>query len=55
MSEGITEEDVMMLKEVFDYYEFTTNIGVLLPNDLKILCQENGFSANKKTIYEIIA
>ncbi len=54
MSEGITEEDVMMLKEVFDYYD-STNIGVLLPNDLKILCQENGFSANKKTIYEIIA
>ncbi len=43
-----------MLKEVFDYYD-SSNIGVLLPNDLKILLHENGYMANKKTIYEIIA
>ena len=30
-------------------------MGVLLPNDLKILLTENGFLPTKKTIYEIIA
>jgi hypothetical protein len=50
VSGDITEEDVILLKEVFDYYD-STNIGVLLPNDLKILLHENGYVANKKTIY----
>lgn len=30
-------------------------MGVLLPNDLKLLLTENGFNPNKKTVYEIIA
>lgn len=33
---SISEEDVIELKEVFDYYD-STRMGVLLPNDLKIL------------------
>ena len=42
------------LKEVFDYYD-STGMGVLLPNDLKLLLTENGFMPNKRTVYEIIA
>lgn len=30
-------------------------MGVLLPNDLKLLLTENGFTPNKRTVYEIIA
>jgi len=30
-------------------------MGVLLPNDLKLLMSEHGFAPAKKTIYEIIA
>lgn len=30
-------------------------MGVLLPNDLKLLLTENGFAPNKRTVYEIIA
>lgn len=50
----LTEEDVLDLKEVFDYYD-STGMGVLLPNDLKLLMAENGFQPNKRTVYEIIA
>ena len=32
----LTEQDVIDLKEVFDFYD-TTGMGVLLPNDLKLL------------------
>jgi Ca2+-binding EF-hand superfamily protein len=39
---------------VFDHYD-STGMGVLLPNDLKILLADNGFSPIKKTVYEIIA
>jgi len=39
---------------VFDYYD-STGMGVLLPNDLKILCAENGFNPIKRTVYEMIA
>ena len=42
------------LKEVFDCYD-STGMGVLLPNDLKLLLTENGFMPNKRTVYEIIA
>lgn len=47
-------EDVIDLKEVFDTYD-STGMGVLLPNDLTLLLTQNGFSPNKKTVYEIIA
>jgi len=47
-------EDVMNLKEVFDAYD-STGMGVLLPNDLKLLLTQNGFQPNKKTVYEIVA
>lgn len=50
----LTEQDVIDLKEVFDFYD-TTGMGVLLPNDLKLLLGENGYEANKRTIYEIVA
>jgi len=30
-------------------------MGVLLPNDLKLLLTQNGFTPNKKTVYEIVA
>lgn len=30
-------------------------MGVLLPNDLKLLLTQNGFNPNKKTVYEIVA
>jgi hypothetical protein len=30
-------------------------MGVLLPNDLKILLSQNGFNPIKKTVYEMIA
>lgn len=42
------------MKEVFDAYD-STGMGVLLPNDLKLLLTQNGFQPNKKTIYEIVA
>lgn len=51
---SINEQDVLDLKEVFDFYD-STGMGVLLPNDLKILLTENGFNPNKRTVYEIIA
>ena len=35
-SAGLNEEDIIELKEVFDYYD-STGMGVLLPNDLKLL------------------
>mgnify|MGYP002074792182 CR=1 FL=1 len=30
-------------------------MGVLLPNDLKLLMEQNGFYPNKTTIYDIFA
>lgn len=39
---GISYQDVMDLKEVFDAYD-STGMGVLLPNDLKLLLTQNGF------------
>ena len=42
------------LKEVFDAYD-STGMGVLLPNDLKLLLTQNGFTPNRKTTYEIVA
>ena len=53
-SANLNEEDIIELKEVFDYYD-STGMGVLLPNDLKLLLTEHGFNPAKKTIYEIIA
>lgn len=53
-SATLTEQDVLDLKEVFDFYD-STGMGVLLPNDLKLLLTENGFQPNKRTVYEIIA
>jgi Ca2+-binding EF-hand superfamily protein len=53
-SASLTEQDVLDLKEVFDFYD-STGMGVLLPNDLKLLLAENGFQPNKRTVYEIIA
>lgn len=47
-------EDVIDLKEVFDTYD-STGMGVLLPNDLTLLLNQNDFNPNKKTVYEIIA
>lgn len=49
-SATLTEQDVLDLKEVFDFYD-TTGMGVLLPNDLKLLLGENGFEASKRTVY----
>lgn len=53
-SATLTQQDVLDLKEVFDCYD-STGMGVLLPNDLKLLLTENGFTPNKRTVYEIIA
>lgn len=50
----LTRDDVLNLKEVFDAYD-STGMGVLLPNDLKLLLTQNGFQPNKKTVYEIVA
>jgi hypothetical protein len=50
----LTRDDVMNLKEVFDAYD-STGMGVLLPNDLKLLLTQNEFRPNKKTVYEIVA
>ena len=30
-------------------------MGVLLPNDIKLLLTQNGFVPNRKTTYEIVA
>jgi hypothetical protein len=30
-------------------------MGVLLPNDIKLLLKSNGFQAHIKTVYEIVA
>ncbi len=50
----LTYNDVMDLKEVFDAYD-STGMGVLLPNDLKLLLTQNGFNPNRKTTYEVVA
>ena len=50
----LTIKDVLNLKYVFDAYD-STGMGVLLPNDLKLLLTQNGFQPNKKTVYEIVA
>ena len=47
-------DDVIDLKEVFDTYD-STGMSVLLPNDLTLLLAQNGYSPNKKTVYEILA
>jgi Ca2+-binding EF-hand superfamily protein len=54
ISNDVNEEDVIDLKEVFDTYD-STEMGVLLPNDIKLFLQQNGFEPNKKTVYEIVA
>jgi Ca2+-binding EF-hand superfamily protein len=54
ISNEFNEEDVIDLKEVFDTYD-STEMGVLLPNDIKLFLQQNGFEPNKKTVYEIVA
>lgn len=51
---NLTFQDVIDLKEVFDAYD-STGMGVLLPNDLKLLLTQNGFNPNRKTTYEIVA
>lgn len=51
---SITYDDVLDLKEVFDAYD-STGMGVLLPNDIKLLLTQNGFTPNRKTTYEIVA
>jgi hypothetical protein len=30
-------------------------MGVLLPNDLNLLLNQNGFAPNKNTVYELIS
>jgi Ca2+-binding EF-hand superfamily protein len=50
----ISEEDVKDIKSIFDYYD-STKTGVLLPVDLIMLLSENGYNADKKTVYEILA
>ncbi len=50
----LTHQDVIDLKEVFDAYD-STGMGVLLPNDLKLLLTQNNFNPNRKTTYEITA
>lgn len=47
-------EDVIDLKQVFDTYD-STRMGVLLPNDLILLFNQNGFNPNKNTVYELIS
>lgn len=42
ISHEFNEEDVIDLKEVFDTYD-STEMGVLLPNDIKLFLQQNGF------------
>lgn len=54
MAGTLTIDDVIDLKEVFDTYD-STGMGVLLPNDLKLLLNQNDFQPNKNTIYEIMA
>jgi centrin-1 len=51
---GLTYQDVIDLKEVFDSYD-STGMGVLLPNDLKLLLTQNGYNPNRKSTYEIVA
>lgn len=54
MTGSLSIEDVIDLKEVFDTYD-STKMGVMLPNDLKLLLTQNGFNPNKKTTYEVVA
>lgn len=51
---SLTYQDVIDLKEVFDAYD-STGMGVLLPNDIKLLLTQNQFEPNRKTTYEIVA
>ncbi len=39
---------------MFDTYD-STGMGVLLPNDLNLLLNQNGFTPNKNTVYELIS
>jgi hypothetical protein len=39
---SLSYQDVIDLKDVFDSYD-STGMGVLLPNDLKLLLTQNGF------------
>lgn len=54
VSGTFTYQDVIDLKEVFDAYD-STGMGVLLPNDIKLLLTQNDFTPNRKTTYEIVA
>ena len=54
MTGSLTIQDVIDLKEVFDTYD-STGMGVMLPNDLKLLLTQNSFNPNRKTTYEIVA
>ena len=51
---NINEQDVIDLKEIFDYFD-TTKSGVLLPTDLMALLSQNGYQTNKNSAYQIIA
>ena len=50
----LSYEDVVDIKEVFDTYD-SSSMGVLMPNDLKLFMEQNGFSPNKTTVYDILA
>jgi Ca2+-binding EF-hand superfamily protein len=50
----LTYQDAIDKKEAFDAYD-STGMGVLLPNDIKLLLTQNGFNPNRKTTDEIVA
>jgi Ca2+-binding EF-hand superfamily protein len=54
VSKGISEEDVIMIKKVFDEIDSTSK-GILTPSDIKFSLQNCGFNANKETVYDIVA
>jgi Ca2+-binding EF-hand superfamily protein len=50
----LTEDDVIMIKQVFDEID-STGKGILNPSDLRFSLQKYGFNANKEIVYDIIA
>jgi len=51
---GLSEKDIILLKEVFDYYDTDRN-GQLAPGEIRAALINGGFHATKETIYDIMA
>lgn len=51
---GLTENDIIQIKEVFDEFDFDKD-GFLNPLDIRTALTKNNYSAMKETVFHIIA